>query len=357
MGRLKTQNHIGRNVLTLPVSALLAIGLWWFPQCQFSREYAVSLLIALLTAYIIVESNNTYQLIRVRSYMISSLWFFCMATMGMFHTSPPALFASFCLATSHYLLFRTYQRPQAVTDTFHTFLMLSVGCLAYAPLLLMAPFFLWYILVFMRSLSLRSFFAALVGLVTPFWFWVGWLMWKNDFSSVLEWWNGLSTMLSGCAFWKLQDIKAIGWAEDGYGGMAIADFISYAFCLIVLGLLVVWTSVYYLSNSYYDKIRTRMMFYIYIFQATLVLVFLLLSAATFCLSGGTVGREAFASLPLLLLNTTPLAAHYFTLSLTWTSLVVFFLTLILFVGLAMFSLCPACADIVINFVNTSSFIG
>lgn len=353
----KIHNRIGRSVLILPVSTLLMISLWWFPQRLFNADYAFSLLLALLTAYVIVETNNTFQLIRVRSYMISSVWLFGMATMGMFHVFQSSLFAAFCLAVGYYLLFRTYQQSQSVVDSFHAFFMLALGSLAYSPLLFVAPFFLWYLLVFLRALSFRSFCAALVGFILPFWFWLGWMLWQNDFTSILAWKEGCLVVAKGCAFWEWHGTESISFIGDRYGGMSLSDLISHVWCLLLLGILTLWTSVYYLFNSYDDKIRTRMMLYIYVFQAIIIFTFALLSAVTFYFSGGEAGEDAFTCLPMLLLSCAPLMAHYFTLCNTWTSFLMFFLILLLFLGLATCSLWPESVDFMINFVKTSPFIG
>lgn len=360
MGRekLKLHNYIGRSVLTLIVSSLLTIGLWWFPLYQFSLDYAVSLLLTILTAYVIIETNNAFQLIRVRSYMISSIWLFGMATMGMFHTFHPAIFATFCMAVSYYLLFNAYQQPLSIVNIFHTFLMLSLGCLAYAPLLLTIPFFLWHLLTFMRALSLRSFSAAFVGFILPFWFWLGWILWQEDCGSFIEWKNGLLLTIKSCAFWNvMHNTESAMLTEGGYGDMPLKDLISDTFALILLSFLTALTSIYYIFNSYDDKIRTRMIFYIYVFQSIFFFGFAVLSALTFFLSGGKAGEDGFACLPLLLLNTAPLAAHYSTFRTTWTSLIIFSLLFILFIGLAMLSLWPESVDFMINFVKTSPFIG
>lgn len=299
---------------TLPVCSLLALLLWWLPQGHYSHDYAVALVLTALTAYIITETNNTYMLLRTRSRMVASVWVFGTACVGLLHPFAPALPATFCLAVSYYLLFRTYQRSHPpVTDVFHTFAMLAMGSLFYPPVLYLAPFFLWYLTVFMRVLSFRTFFAALVGLLLPFWFWGGWLLWQGDFGPLLTWFG---------------DLRAQPWIWHHplqpevllrTQGLPLLVF-------LIVAAFTLWTGVAYLFHSYDDKIRTRMMFYVYVFQCTLILVFACLACS---------GETLQALLPMLLLSASPLLAHYFTLSLTWTSLVVFLLFLLaaLFLGL------------------------
>ncbi len=291
--------------------------MWWLPERRFTPDLVVGLLLVALTAYVVMETNNTYQVIRVRSRMMSSVWLFLSASVIPFHYFSPVLLATFCLAVSIYLLFRTYQQPQPVVDTFHSFLLLALGSIVLPQMALFAPFFLWYFIVFMRALSLRSFFAGLLGLVLPFWFWAAWQIWIGDLSPLLAWWRDLlSTVDEGLVplvqtgGWQAVWDKVSAWQSDFY--LSNATF-------LVLFFLTFWTSVYYLESSFDDKIRTRMMMYVYLMQSWLIII---LSVVTFQFTAFT---------PLLMFSVTPLLAHYFTLRNTWVALIVFLLTVAVFI--------------------------
>lgn len=320
MRKPKFHNRIGRSVVTLPLCAMLAIGMWWLPQRAFTPDLIVGLLLTAFTAYVILETNNTYQVIRVRSRMVSSVWLFgagCFITM---HPFSPSLLAAFCLSVGIYLLFQTYQQSQPTTDTFHAFLLLSLGSIVLPPVLFLAPFFLWYLLVFMRSLSFRSFLAAFVGLALPFWFWIGWLLWQEDLSPLFSWWNDLLAYCHMGIFGMTDAIvESRGAVLQGLlESITPADLVDNA-PFVTLAFLTLWTSFYYLTNSYDDKIRTRMMMYIYLMTSWVILLFALF---TFQFTPFT---------PLLLLSCTPLVAHYFTLRNTWLAALVFVLTLVAFI--------------------------
>ena len=312
---------------TLPVCSLLAVGLWWLPQQAYSHAYAVSLALVALTAYVTLETNNTNLLIRTRSRMMASVWVFGAACYGVLHPFQPTILATFCLAASYYLLFRTYQKQQPVVDTFHSFAMLSLGGIVFPPMLLFAPFYLWYLIVFMRAISFRSFFAALIGLLLPFWFWAGYLLWMEDLTPLLEWTGAFNVM-------RIENLREMALQlQTSFLTLQPTDFnvdvdrlISNAPYLLLV-ILTIWTSVYYLCNSYDDKIRTRMMLYIYVFQSVLIIFMTLLF-------------DSCDLLPLLLLSCSPLIAHYFTLRNTWVSLMVFILTLMAFIAVAVLTLWP-----------------
>ena len=324
--RLKLQNRIGQSIATLPICALLILILWWFPQGRYSQDYVVALVLTTLIAYIITETNNTYMLLRTRSRMIASVWLFASACIGLLHPFQPATLGTFCLAVSYYLLFRTYQHPEPVTDVFHTFVLLSLGGLFFSPIFFFAPFFLWYLIVFMRALTLRTLFASLLGLALPFWFWGGWQLLQGDFSPFLNWWGTLPSHIH--IYFPLPDngeVTAMSLLSLGLknGGELL--------WMLLLTFLSIWTGIAYLSYSYDDKIRTRMMFYVYIFQMVLTLLYTVLLSGDFTYSN---------FLPVLLLNASPLVAHYFTLRNTWTSFVMFFIVLLGCTALALLTLSP-----------------
>ena len=257
--------------------------------------------------------------------MVSAVWLFGAACMGFLHPYHPSAVVAFCLSVGYYLLFRTYQQVQPMVNVFHTFVMLAVGSLFWPPFIFLAPFFLWYLIVFMRSLTFRAFFAALIGLSLPFWFWIGYLLLQEDISPLRSWAGELNCLHVGT------------WQELTAPYVSLLDPASApVLAFLVLTVLTVWTSVYYLLNNYDDKIRTRMMFYIFIIQSAMIVVFTVLT------------RQFRFSLPLLLLSESPLIAHYFTLRNTWLSLFVFTLSLVAFIGLAILTLFP---DFIINFVN------
>lgn len=301
MRKPKLHNRIGRSMVTLPFSALLALALWWLPQGGYSHSYMASLLLVGLTAYVLIETNNSNVLFRIRSRMMSSFWLFAMGCIGLYHPFQPAMVAAFCLSVSYYLLFRNYQQTQNAAGIFHVFVMLSVGAVAYPPLICYAPFFLWYLLVFMRAISFRGLLAALIGLICPFWFWMGYLLWKEDLQPLVDWWVAFPH------FFSLPSSSQLFQSSP----LHLSWF--------VIGFLALWSSMYYLQHSYDDKIKVRMILYVYVCQSILTLLFVVFQP-----------QHLSPMLPIMLLNCSPLVAHYFTLRNTWVALVVFCLSALAF---------------------------
>lgn len=301
MRKPKIHNRISRSIFTFPACVLVAVLLWWWPQLAYSHDYAVGLVLVLFISLVLLEMGNRNQLYRVQTRMLPSVWLFAAACIPVLHPFHYALLGTSFLVISYYLLFRTYQVAEPVFIVFYTFLMLSLGSLFVPHMLLLVPFYVWYLIVFMRAFSVRVLFAALMGILLPFWFWLGWILLQEDTTALLAWYTRLVNINTG-----------------GVGAFLHPAPPMFAFYLIAI--LTVWMSSYYVRNSFDDKIQTRMYFYIFIFQSLLLLAYgILVDAAT--------------ALPMLLLSVSPLAAHYFTLRETWLSLIFFVLTLLSFVAI------------------------
>jgi len=307
----KVQNIIGGSAATLPLCAIMATALWWLPQRGYSPSYLIAFILCAVTTYVIAETNNVNALIRVRSRMVSSMWLILMACIGFLHEFQPYAISALCLAVSYYLLFRTYQEVQPVADTLHIFIMLGVGSIFVPHMIVMAPLYYWYMLVFLRSLTFRCFWAGLIGLALPFWFWAGLCLWNDDYQPMFDWWSTLST---------LHPI-----VPDNY----LAMDHPLAICWIVVALMAIYTGLQYLNNSFNDKIRVRMLFYIYIFQSTVILLLAALQP-----------QHALMLLPLMLVSCSPFIAHYFTLTRTWWCTFCFWFDLLLITGMAILTLTP-----------------
>lgn len=308
MRKERIHNGISKSTATLFVASLAALLMWW-PTGEYSTSAVVSLALASFIGYMLVETDIVFQLLRVRSRMIASVWLFSVACVASVHTYQPSLVAAALLAVSYHLLFRTYQTNDPVVDTFHSYCLLAIASIFYSPVLLLVPFYIWYQLVFLRCLSLRTFCAAMLGVVSPLWFWGMWMLWREDVSPLLSWWTTIR--VSDISFAEFLGI----WNRQFIVGHA--DFLLFA----ALGL---WTSVDYLFKSFDDKIRTRMMLYIYVFQFMLILIYAVCRP-----------QQMDQLIPMLLLNASVPLAHYFTFRTSWFSVGLFVLSVLALLVLAL----------------------
>ncbi len=350
----RLQNKIASSTLTLPTTAVIVTLLWWLPQGGYSPEYLLGWSFCALTTFVVLRTAAQNVLLRVRSRMISSLLLLYMGVCGFLHPLQTGTVLQFILACSLFFYLRTSERQRPESDTFQAYLLFSLGSLFWAPVLLLTPVMMWSQGLYLRSLQRRSFGAALLGVLTPYFLW-----WVAAFSlDTLS----LSAFLPLPAIWQdtchmqtfvthLTEIIAPftepfswQWIVDDAHNMDGATFwpilisglqerlLSHlsevvAFLLIALSSLTGF--IHYVRQSYDDKTRVRMCHYSYL---SLLLVLLCWSVL--------VPAHLPLLFPMLILVCVPSAAHFIALTRTWLTnmwcLALFLLSLVV----AYFQLSP-----------------
>lgn len=276
------RKQISESWLTLPVVAIVAALFWVLPDAQDLFLWG-GVALAGLMAYILVEWNNSFQLLRIRSQMISVTFLVLMAMFPQGHLFSLEVLPTLCLLLNYVVLFRAYglYEPQGVV--FHAFLFLSIGSLIEPLLLLLVPFLFFSIQVQLRALTARSLGAGFIGWILPYWFYIPYLLWTEVFSVVVvrEWSQSLIPTL------------------PNYAAVPLPHWIG----LGIISLLALISILHFVRTSYNDKIRTRQYFYLLLVQE--LPIFLLAVAFP---------DRANIFIPLLLLNSTPFIAHYFALA-------------------------------------------
>lgn len=327
MTRRRFQNEVATGKVTLPVTIILSAVAWissnlvktipepeshyffwqallkWIPG-----EFAGNILSVLfygLCGFLMIELNNAYSIIRVRTSLHVSIYFLLIAACPFMHTLNMGCMASLAVGLSIYFLFRSYQRHQPVGHIYHTMLFLGIGSLLFPPVLFFIPVLLLGAFNF-KSLTWRTFFAGIVGLSVPYWF-----------------------LLAHAFFYQEMDmfyapfIELARFQPIDYSPMGISLIVSVSF--IVFLLLV--SSVHYMLTSYQDKIRTRAYINFLIYFSFSALLFLLLQP-----------QHTVTLLILLLPVTAFLSGHLFALTTTKISNLFFIITIILLTALAIFNI-------------------
>ena len=290
--------------------------MWWVPRQDSLLHDLPGLVLCLLTAYIVMETNARQHIIRTRTRMMSCLWLILAASLSFMHAAEdPAIAAAF-LCAAYYLLFRCYQRHRPQLDVFHAFLMLGVGSF-FAPVMLpMAiPFFL-YLAFFLRSLTRKAFWAGILGIIIPYWCLAVWCFIKGD------------SLIPHLPF---AHFRLTSFHVDGLmSGLSLSEKASAC----VIALLAAVSIIHYLRTKYDDKIRARMILYIYMWQTLLLMAFLVLQPAS-----------CRTTMALLVASASPLIAHCLSLTRSWLGTFFFFLSLLLVAGMAALNFWPAaCAS-------------
>ena len=129
---------------------------------------------------------------------------------------------------------------------------------------------------------------------------------------------------------RLPILFPIEWNPTGFLSLALSEQVSAG----VVALLSIVGIVHYLRNNYDDKIRVRMLLYIYVSQTLLLTALLLLQPAHYQ-----------TTMALLVASASPLIAHYFALTRSWLSTAFFIISLLLTAGMATLNLVPGTLEL------------
>lgn len=288
-----------------PLDSQVTLSGWWgaviFPAWVME---GINLLLCLLALYLLAELNNAYSLVGRRG-MLHGLFFL------LFWTSVP--FASHCVEANLTLccllgsmgsLFKSFQQRHASAALFSMFLFLGLGSMVCLPVLGLVPL-LYVATWYFQSLTVRSFFAGLMGLAWPYWvlfvyaFCVGRLevfadLFRPFFPSLLS-------------------------------GYAVVSPISWMLWSVTL-LLFFGCLGYVLYHYGRYKIRTR-----------LFLIFILWWTFSIAVLWVLVPMSSHVLSPLLYASAGLLAGHLFSFSFTRVSNICFLVVLLFLVALSVYS--------------------
>lgn len=304
--------NIATGTATLPVALALLVAAW-LPSALRGDGGAVQewggLVATVAMALCLTELNNRNSLLRVRSRMVATTFAVLCAAMTFlrplsWQCLPPA-----CLIAAYYVLFLSYLNYRPQGSVFHAFLFLGIGALVFPQMLLLGILFLYCMLVQLRSFTPRSFFAALIGAALPLLLREAWLLMQGVPSALPAMWAELS------AWPDPRDLAALT--------RALPDEIRLISAALVIFASLV-AMIHFWRTKFNDKIRTRMLYYIFmIVEIGLILLMVALPA------------KFDQLLRLLLVNSSPLIAHHLTLAHGRVA-DVYFLLLLLAVGALFF---------------------
>lgn len=290
----RLQNHIAESEFTLPVTAAYTFVVWTLAGL-FTEGWWIQLGCLALTAYLMVELSNSNALLRVRSRMVTStlLLLFCMAP-SLFADVREAIALLFFLA-SVILLFTTYQDSQSQGRIYYAFLCLGLGSMACPHLLVYAPLFWLLAATQLQSMGMRPWLASLLGMATPYWFWGAAMVVLRDTSA-------LKAILTS---WQLSLWPPAYSAISG-------EVLSVVLFLVVLATM---GSLHAYFRGFQDRKRVRQLYGFFIAVFFYTLLWLLLQP-----------EHANLQLRLLIISGSPLIAHFFTLTNSKTTNVLFVAT-------------------------------
>lgn len=185
------QKALSQSTSTLPVATLATAALWmlfvpsgatgvgesgnlfWqmvkWPSFDPRFYRTAAFLLLLVSGYWQTEVSNRYALLNVRSKM-PAVCFVCMSALCVFlRDLHPALVLMALHGAVLYLLFSVTVKPHTTLQVFKLFGLVSIETLVYPQAWVLVVAY-GACLAYMRFSSMKVFFAALIGLIVPYWF-------------------------------------------------------------------------------------------------------------------------------------------------------------------------------------------
>lgn len=280
----RTQNRVTGSRLTLPTVTAYAVAVWLMAGL-LQQQLWVQLACFLLSTFLMVELNNSNALIRIYSRTVSSSFAILTCAANFLFYSLSEAFITLCLIAAYVLLFRTYQDKQAVGLTFYAFVCIGLASLFFVKILWIVPLLWFCIYIYLSALSWRTLAASLIGIVTPYWLLMPFIIYHHHFGDLMAHFN------------ELFDLKLIAW----HSYLTANQLLTAGFILVLAltGIIHFW------RNSSADRIRIRQLYGLF----TLMTI---ISTATLLL----LPQYYDIMLRLLIINTAPLIAHFVTLTST-----------------------------------------
>ena len=311
----RTQNHVAESRFMLPLVVAYAIAVWLvsgllvptlpFTSSQLLHGAWAQFVCFLVTAYLMVELNNSYALIRIYSRTMSSSFLVLLCAGSFLFSSMGGAILQLCVAGACFTAFHCYQDKQAVGWTYYAFVCIGLASLVFVQILFFVPFF-WLMMFFLlSSLSWRTFFASLVGLLTPYWFAIPLLLFQGQYE------------------WPLNHFAALADFSCDYRLLTVNQLLLFIF-VVALGIT---GTVHYWRKKSADNIRIRLLYDCFIYTWLLSTGFLILQPQHYDML-----------IRIIILNVSPLIAHFLSLTYTRVTNYAFYAICVVAFALTVFNL-------------------
>ena len=198
----------------------------------------------------------------------------------------------------------------AIGWLYYAFLFLSLASLVEVRILLYLPLFWLLMLVTIHARGWRAITASVLGILTPYWFMLAWLLYSQrqefDYNQLISHFGELSAVtLSDFAIDDLQRLLT----------------------LVVVIIPGIVGGIHFIMKHYEDKFRVRQLYYSFIYLAlyTFALMFVIPSQFDMLLR-------------ILIIAASPLIGHFFALTKTKVSNIFFLVTAGVILILTIFNL-------------------
>ncbi|MBR5803389.1 MAG: hypothetical protein IKY31_03485 [Bacteroidaceae bacterium] len=287
-----------------PLNSMTTISGWWGNiSCPTWITEGANLLLCLYILYQLAEVNNAYSLVKRRT-MLHGIIFMLLWVSAPFSCHSIEANLLLCsLLTSISFLFRSFQQRESSVEIFNLFLFLGLSSVIALPTLCLIPLF-YMAMWFFQSLSIRSFFAGLIGILWPYWILFVYALSADKLPLFTDLFDSFTHAMGHYA-----DIPLMAWVL--YGVSLVLFICSFAY-------------ISYQYGRY--KIRTRLLLSFLLWWTFFMMVMWILFPLSYALF-----------FPILFMSVSILAGHLFSHTTTRLSSILFLVVSAILVSITIYS--------------------
>jgi len=252
----RLQNKIAESRWALPLTAVYGIVVCLMLGAVGQKMWVQAAILALSTL-LMVELNNANALIRIYSRMVSCSFLVLTLMASFLFPSVGGGVVGLCFIIFYVFFLHAYQDRLAVVPIFTAFLALGIASFFFVKILYFVPL-LWLLMaVRLQAFSARTFFASLLGLLTPYWLLSVYFFIKSDFDAPLRHFQRLTQF----------DFPSLNHILLADNQIVTAIFLIF---LAITGI------VHFVRQRSRDKLRTQMIYELFLVVTLFTIVFLVL---------------------------------------------------------------------------------
>lgn len=279
----RLQNKVAESRRTLPFAMLYGTAIWLLAGL-IKEQWWLQFACFVLSILLIMRINSKNLLIRIYSRSVSVAFIFLSCAAVLLFPSWRGGVVQTCFIATLMLLYDSYQDNTAVDKAYFAFLLLGIATMFDVHVLFYLPLVWFMMIVIVYALSWRTFLASLLGLITPYWFMIGWMLWQKE--------ENFETLFG---LFARQDILQFPFDFETIP-------IPTQLVIIFTAVMMVIGSLHFIHSSFRDKIRVRQLYYSFIIIGFYSLALLVLQPQN---------ELAFR---MLIISTSPLIGHYWALT-------------------------------------------
>ena len=260
-----------------------------------------------ISSLLMAELNNANALIRIYSRMVSCSFIVMTTAASFLLSSTNTGWAQMGLIVFFIFLLHAYQDGHAAGWVFYAFAALSLASIPFVNILYLVPL-LWIILgTNIMALTPRTFLSSLLGLMVPYWF------------------IGAYAVVFQHLDWFALHFQTLAQPGPLFDLSILNDHQAMTF--IFLMIITALGSIHFLIYSYQDKIRTRMIYEMFITLSISCMALMLVFPSLF---------NGFMSLAIVVI--APLIGHFLALTHSRLSNITFFVVIAAAFALTVYNL-------------------